>query len=59
VWCAFFVANGAVAAALALSGRRELWAAYTGVVAYLLMGLLFAGEYLVRRRKFAAGPEGA
>ncbi|HET8734013.1 MAG TPA: hypothetical protein VFM45_09610 [Anaeromyxobacteraceae bacterium] len=54
VWCAFFVANGATAAALALSGRRELWAVYTGVVSYLLMGLLFAGEYLVRRRKFPA-----
>ena len=56
VWCAFFVANGVVAAGLALSGRHDLWAIYTGAIAYVLMGLLFAVEYGVRRAKFPATP---
>jgi uncharacterized membrane protein len=56
VWCAFFVGNGAVAAGLALSGRRDLWAIYTGAIAYVLMGILFAGEYVVRRARFPAPP---
>ncbi len=59
VWCAFFVANGAVAAVLALSGRQGLWALYTGAVAYVLMGILFAAEFLVRRMKFPPSPGAA
>ena len=58
VWCAFFVANGTVAAVLALSGRQGLWALYTGAIAYVLMGILFAGEFLVRRSKFPLAPRG-
>ena len=49
VWCAFFVANGAVAAYTALLASREMWTLYNGFIAYLLMGALFAGEWLVRR----------
>lgn len=52
VWCAFFAANAAVAAALALGGTREEWALYTGLVAYLLVGALFAAEYLYRHWRF-------
>lgn len=50
VWCGFFVVNGALALATALAASQEVWALYNGLVAYLLMGLLFAGEWLVRRR---------
>lgn len=50
VWCAFFVANGTFAAWTALYASREQWALYNGLIAYLLMGALFAGEWLVRRR---------
>jgi uncharacterized membrane protein len=50
VWCGFFAANGAVAAYTAAFASREGWALYNGLVAYLLMGTLFAGERLVRRR---------
>lgn len=50
IWCAFFVVNGGIAAALALAGAHRAWALYTGIIAYGLMGLLFAGEYLVRQR---------
>ena len=52
LWCAFFAANAAVSAALALGGTREAWALYTGLVAYLLVGALFAAEYLYRHWRF-------
>jgi uncharacterized membrane protein len=58
VWCGFFVLNGAVAAATALGASDEVWALYNGGVAYGLMGLLFAGEWVVRgrvRRRAAGG----
>ena len=49
VWCVFFVANGAMAAATAVYASRETWALYNGFIAYLLMGALFAGEWIIRR----------
>jgi uncharacterized membrane protein len=38
-WCAFFVANGAVIAWLALSARVVAWTVYTGAIAYVLVGI--------------------
>jgi len=52
VWCLFFVLNGLIAAWTAVWGSRELWAVYTGFISYVAMGLLFAGEWVVRRRLF-------
>ena len=49
LWCAFFILNGSIAAWSALFASREVWAIYNGGVAYLLMGALFAGEWLFRR----------
>lgn len=49
VWCGFFVVNGTIATAT-LFASNQVWALYNGLVAYVLMGLLFAGEYCVRRR---------
>ena len=49
-WCAFFVANGAVSAATALWGSEQLWLLYNGLLSYLLIAALFAGEWMVRRR---------
>ncbi|MCM5682696.1 hypothetical protein M8A51_24455 [Schlegelella sp. S2-27] len=49
VWCAFFVVNGLVSAWTAWFASDALWALYNGLVSYLMMGLLFAGEWLVRR----------
>lgn len=51
VWCIFFVLNGTVAAWLALEASDEVWALYTGGIAYLLAGALFIGEFLVRQHK--------
>lgn len=48
VWCAFFIVNGALAWWTAAWGSFEQWSLYNGLIAYLLMGLLFAAEYVVR-----------
>lgn len=56
LWCAFFMVNAAVAGWLAIRGTDEAWALYSGGISYLLAGLLFAGEFLVRqqvRRKWS------
>jgi uncharacterized membrane protein len=48
VWTGFFLCNGLTAAALALWAPWSWWAAYTGFISYILIGLLFAGEWLLR-----------
>jgi uncharacterized membrane protein len=50
VWCVFFVANGTISALTAVLGSDRLWALYNGLISYVLMGLLFAGEWCVRQR---------
>jgi uncharacterized membrane protein len=50
VWCVFFVINGGLALATALWASEAIWSLYTGVISYLLMGLLFGIELLLRRR---------
>jgi uncharacterized membrane protein len=50
IWCLFFIVNGLIALFTALHGDMRLWTAWNGVIAYLLMGSLMAGEWLVRRR---------
>ncbi len=49
-WCVFFVFNGSVALASALWASEAVWSLYNGVIAYGLMGLMFGGELLLRRR---------
>lgn len=50
VWCLFFVINGALALFTTLFASPALWALYNGVIAYLLMAILFGCEYAVRLR---------
>jgi len=52
IWCGFFVLNGLTSALLAIWGTRGAWALYSGFIAYVLMGVLFAAEYLVRKARF-------
>jgi uncharacterized membrane protein len=52
VWSLFFVLNGTVAALLALLAPLSWWALYTGILAYVLMGLLGATEYVIRKHRF-------
>jgi uncharacterized membrane protein len=53
VWCVFFLFNGAAALGTTLWADTEVWTIYNGLVAYLLMGLLFGVEFLVRQRVMA------
>ncbi|MFT7677409.1 MAG: putative membrane protein [Planctomycetota bacterium] len=55
IWCVFFVLNGAAAGLLAWLAPLEWWAFYTGLLAYILSGVLLGGEWLLRRRRFQAG----
>ena len=50
IWCAFFIGNGGIALVTALYGDMSLWTAWNGMISYLLMGTLMAGEWLVRQR---------
>lgn len=50
IWCAFFIINGGIALFTALHGDLSLWTAWNGMISYLLMGTLMAGEWLVRQR---------
>jgi uncharacterized membrane protein/3-hydroxymyristoyl/3-hydroxydecanoyl-(acyl carrier protein) dehydratase len=50
VWMAFFAINGSIAAVLAAWAPVGWWTLYTGVIAYVATGALFAGEWLVRLR---------
>jgi len=50
VWCVFFIINGSIALFTALYGDMTLWTAWNGMISYLLMGSLMAGEWLVRRK---------
>ena len=52
IWCAFFVVNGTIALVLAARASMQWWAWYTSGFAYVLMGVLFATEWTMRRRRF-------
>ncbi len=52
LWCGFFVVNGGTALALGLFAPLSWWATYSGGIAYALMGLMFAVEYVSRKATF-------
>jgi uncharacterized membrane protein len=49
VWCVFLILNSLTALYTALYSSREVWSLYNGLIVYVLMGLLFAGEWLIRK----------
>ena len=58
VWCCFFILNGTTAAltsfadklfGLSAEDARKVWAAYNGGISYVLMGMLFFIEYIIRK----------
>ncbi|AZN36304.1 hypothetical protein [Iodobacter ciconiae] len=53
VWCGFFIFNGC-AALITAFWSDAAWAIYNGLIAYLLMGALFLGEWIIRQRIRAA-----
>ena len=50
VWAVFFLFNALLATALTLWAPLSWWMLYNGFIAYILIGLLFAIEWLVRQR---------
>lgn len=48
IWCCFFVLNAVLSLILIIYGSMEMWAFYTGFLSYVLMGCLFAVEFIVR-----------
>lgn len=50
VWVSFFALNGLAAFWTVQRGDLFYWGLYNGLISYLLAGLLFAVEFLVRRR---------
>lgn len=56
IWCLFFIVNGGIALFTALYADMALWTAWNGMIAYLLIGALLAGEWLVRRRVMKREP---
>lgn len=50
VWLGFFIINAIIACYTALFTNLETWTLYNGLIAYILMGVLFTAEYLVRLR---------
>ncbi|WP_341894764.1 hypothetical protein [Ferrovibrio terrae] len=49
IWAAWLIANAAIAAVLAIMGADEYWALWTGLISYVVMGALFAGDYILRQ----------
>jgi uncharacterized membrane protein len=52
VWCFFLAFNALLVVVLALTAPLAWWALYTGLVFYLLMGALLAGEFVARKLWF-------
>ncbi|QIM62080.1 hypothetical protein A1D29_01445 [Pasteurellaceae bacterium Orientalotternb1] len=50
IWCGFFLFNIATCTALILTQQYQWWAWYSGGISYLIMGILFGGEWLVRQK---------
>ena len=58
VWCIFFILNGSAAALTVFADRifgttpenaDRIWSLYNGGISYILMGVLFAAEFIVRK----------
>ena len=50
VWCGFFVLNSLAAAWTAFYGSERAWAVYNGGLSYIIMGLIFAVEFFIRKK---------
>ena len=50
IWCVFFIVNGSIAFLTCMYGDMTIWAAYNGMISYVLMGLLMGTEWIVRQR---------
>ena len=49
-WTLFFILNGCAALVTIFIKNKSYWSIYNGVISYALMGLMFLGEFFIRRR---------
>ena len=49
VWCGFFVFNATVATFTVFMASDKAWSLYNGLISYILMGVIFIAEFLVRK----------
>lgn len=49
LWCVFFIFNGVVAVYSVFWASDAFWSLYNGGISYILIGVLFAGEFIVRK----------
>jgi uncharacterized membrane protein len=54
-WCVFFAVNGGIAW-WTTGQSMTAWTLYNGLIAYLAIGMMFAGEWLVRQRVMNRSP---
>ena len=52
VWCGFFVLNAALSLTTIYLHDMKWWTLYNGFLSYVLMGMLFATEYVYRHYRF-------
>ncbi|MZR32220.1 hypothetical protein [Sneathiella litorea] len=48
-WIVFFLLNAAVSLWTALYAHLAIWTLYNGFISYLLIGLMFGGEFVLRQ----------
>jgi len=53
IWTVFFVLMAIVSAALAVLGNAEAWSVFANGLSYVLVALLFVGEYVYRRIRYS------
>lgn len=51
VWCLFFFMNALIATFTVFVTSTFVWVIYNGFISYVLMGLLFVGEFILRKRQ--------
>ncbi|WP_218048930.1 COG4648 family protein [Curvivirga aplysinae] len=49
IWTGFFVLNALISVYTVFFSSLEIWTLYNGFISYLLIGLLFCGEFIIRR----------
>jgi len=48
-WCGFFIFNGSIAAFTIFHGSDLVWSVYNGGISYILIGIFFTGELIIRK----------
>ena len=48
-WCIFFSVNAFIALLTVFVGSDKIWSLYNGLISYILIGIVFTVEYLVRK----------